>query len=211
MDKLQQLVQIYNGKVVNNNINWAYFNEEAALPRQGWKIHISAHLENCLEVFERIIPLLIKKKISFKTVATLADLEKLNIGLFGQSQIGKFITIYPEEKLTPIASELLEATKEFTSPIISSDKRIESSVVYYRYGIIDPKDGRQDYLINNDGLYIKDERKYKTAVPTWLSDPFLSEDKTEGIGDLVITKVIRKRGRGGVYEGFFKKNKVIVK
>ena len=66
---------------------WAYPKNEDLkakdLPRQGFKIHISATILNALEIGNKILPTLLKNKISFKIARSLTTLQKLNDGRIG--------------------------------------------------------------------------------------------------------------------------------
>src|SRR3712207_5512477 len=64
---------------------------------QGWKLHLSASVVSALPLVERALPLLRSEEASFKVAASLQRLHALNVGLGGYSQIGKFITIYPND------------------------------------------------------------------------------------------------------------------
>ena len=66
-------------------------------PSQGWKIHVSATILSACDIFRLIAPYLKKRDTLVKATKSLTELQKLNAGIFyGFSQVGKFITIYPE-------------------------------------------------------------------------------------------------------------------
>ncbi len=74
-------------------------------PKTGWKFHVSANLENELEVAEGILPLLRKYEVTHKVDVSKnwGDTEKEN-----KSQIGKFITIYPsDDENTTLLADLI--------------------------------------------------------------------------------------------------------
>src|SRR5215472_1892245 len=65
-------------------------------PSQGWKLHVSATPLSACCVFRAIAPYLKRHDVEFKAPKSLAELGKLNAGIFyGFSQVGKFITVYP--------------------------------------------------------------------------------------------------------------------
>src|SRR5438477_8598612 len=71
---------------------WLSFQKRgASLPDQGWKLHISADLTSAEPVLQRILPFLLQKTVSFKFTSSLNHLQRLNSGLLGESQIGKFL------------------------------------------------------------------------------------------------------------------------
>src|SRR5215472_11043444 len=66
-------------------------------PSQGWKLHVSATIISACSIFRLIAPYLKQRNASFKGSKSLKELGKLNVGIFyGFSQVGKFVTIYPE-------------------------------------------------------------------------------------------------------------------
>ncbi len=64
-------------------------------PEQGWKLHVSAGEPFAEEVLRRALPILLGEDAPFKVAATRERLSRLNDGRAGLSQIGKFITVYP--------------------------------------------------------------------------------------------------------------------
>lgn len=195
---------------------WAYFLPDNPLPRQGMKIHISAHLDNFMEVFGRVTPFLLENSIPFKCINSKDNLHSLNIGLFGLSQIGKFITIYPDEKIKEILRELEVICSGLNGPIITSDERVKLTNIYLRYGVIEPKDGKIGKLLTPTGKYIDDKRDGKKPFPYWVQGYDFLKSRTNLLENLVITKPFRLRGRGGVFSGVLRSEsgiieKVIVK
>src|ERR1700752_1524269 len=55
---------------------------------QGWKLHLSSIPEEALPLLERVVPLLVEEKVSFKFARTPALLGSLNEGGFGDLQVG---------------------------------------------------------------------------------------------------------------------------
>lgn len=70
---------------------WRYSSAgDAAGPVQGWKLHVSATVLSACEVLERVGPLLDARPVAYKAPRSLAELMKLNSGLYyGYSQVGK--------------------------------------------------------------------------------------------------------------------------
>src|SRR5215210_1942189 len=88
-------------------------------PTQGWKLHVSATVLNACKVLERVAPFLIARSVNFKAPRSLAELMKINSGLYyGYSQIGKFITVYtrtPAEAVS-LARALHQMTRRMAAP-----------------------------------------------------------------------------------------------
>ena len=102
---------------------------------QGWKLHISSVPVEAKRLLEVVLPVLLEAGAPFKLVRDLDALVELNGGGLGQSQVGKFMTIYPESDVDSraIAARLIETTRGFHGPIIPSDIRL-GDVVYARHG-----------------------------------------------------------------------------
>src|SRR5712691_9903777 len=85
------------GWQVNDTKQWLIVsNKHTTLPSQGWKLHISAGLSSAEAVLNSVMPVLYTERVHFKTVASLEQLLRLNQGVAGLSQVGKFITVYPD-------------------------------------------------------------------------------------------------------------------
>src|SRR4030095_5472072 len=104
---------------------------------QGWKLHVSAQPASAHTVLARCLPVLRHRHCSFKVAASAAVVSQLNAGIGGQSQIGKFITVYPatDVEAVQIAFDLDVATRGLAGPAIPSDRRLcGGSLVHYRFG-----------------------------------------------------------------------------
>ena len=109
----------------------------SCLIQQGWKLHISTVVPDALTLVDPVLPLLRREKVSAKVAGSLDVLGGLNEGWHGPSQIGKFITVYPDcgEQAVALAEMLDGATAGLRGPAVPSDRCLHSgSVVHYRYG-----------------------------------------------------------------------------
>lgn len=151
------------------------------LPRQGWKLHVSSYVPTAAETLRRALPPLVTLGVAFKVLGSLSWLERLNRGAAGISQVGKFITVYPqdEDSALEIAAALAPATRGMRGPLIPSDRSYaDGSALYYRYGGFDGT--RMQTLLGDivlavldpDGRLVPDLREATPAVPGWASDPF---------------------------------------
>ncbi len=193
--------------------NWCYSRRlRRDDPVQGWKIHVSATPLSAGAVFSRVGPILRAHDVLFKIPARLEFLAKLNSGLFGFSQVGKFITIYPrtESEVLELAHKLHAATEQLHGPEIPFDERYrKGSIVYYRYGSFRPDGANVNGTISDPaGKSHFDKRAFGGAIPPWLEDPFQRTkarvNSARALGalapDYLPFKVISQRGKGGVYE-----------
>lgn len=94
------LEQAKNNKkyIIEDNGYWTLFQPKDIkidLPRQGFKIHLSATTFNINTIFSKFFDYIKEINVEWKVLSTFRLLERQNIGFNGFSQVGKFITIYP--------------------------------------------------------------------------------------------------------------------
>ncbi|WP_434182246.1 protein kinase domain-containing protein [Bacillus thuringiensis] len=201
----------------NENMIWRYSrSSQPDDPEQGWKIHISATILSALEIFERVAPFLSDLKVLFKAPRSLHELKKLNCGLFyGYSQIGKFITVYPQtsEDAVYIAHQLHQLTYKLPCPSVPHDMRLnQDSTIHYRYGaftsslhIADENGSLVSAIRTPKGEITADLREPNSAVPNWITDPFIESSKFQfknsstPLTSVLTYEAISQRGKGGVY------------
>ncbi len=158
--------------------------ESAYLPAQGWKLHISATVYSAQAVLRRVLPVLFASTTNFKIAASLQKLLFLNRGYGGNSQIGKFITVYPkdDDEAVRLAIALDKATEGLSGPNVPSDRVLHpGSLVHYRYGGIGNALKIQTQLglilpaIQSpaNGL-VPDQRSVQYKMPDWVTDPFVA-------------------------------------
>jgi class IV lanthipeptide synthase len=154
-------------------------------PEQGWKLHVAATPLSAAAVFERSLPVLLDEGVRFKVVGTRLALVRLNSGLFGAPQVGKFLTVYPSDdaQAVRLAVALDEATRGLPGPRVPTDRPLRSgSLVHYRYGSLQrrvPPVGEDEPeplpydLLDPAGRLTYDPRPpYYLAPPPEVEDPF---------------------------------------
>jgi len=190
-------------------------NKKRELPKQGWKIHISATIYNYKEILEKTTIFCVENQLQFKFLADENALRDMNSKHANRGSSGKFITIYPinKEEFINVIEELYILLKEFEGPYILSDRPYkDSKTVYYRYGgfisILNVKlNGELDTVIYTPtGEYYSDLRLPYFNLPNWESDPFTSHESVKkknnpGLknGEYIIEKPIHFSNGGGVY------------
>lgn len=167
--------------------------ESIQLPEQGWKLHLAASPATAEQLLHCVLPLLLSEGVSFKVLSSLQDLEQLNNGSAGLSQIGKFLTIYPRhDEEAPRLASLLDAATEGIggAPAIPSDRPLRpGSLVHYRYGsfhfqVIQTAWGEFQTVIQAPGQeLIPDPRLSHYAPPSWAVDPFIAAGVAETLPD----------------------------
>jgi serine/threonine protein kinase len=155
----------------------------ASLPRQGWKLHVSSAVVSAEAVIHSALPILVTEGVTFKIAGSLPMLAELNSGALGMSQIGKFITVYPQDddQAVRLAGRLADATRGLRGPQIPSDRALDAgSLVHYRYGEfagiqVQLESGLPARLIEApDGMLFPDRRLNRYSPPAWADDPFLA-------------------------------------
>lgn len=130
---------------LNRRVPWmvhdATFSQQSfgtgAWPDQGWKLHVSATSLSAIPVLDAALDVLLRDGARFKVLNSIKLLTAANSGLFGISQIGKFITVYPNDDphAVRLAVELDAATRGLSGPRVPTDRALRpDSLVHYRYG-----------------------------------------------------------------------------
>lgn len=155
----------------------------AARPEQGWKLHVSANLHAAADVLRRVLDVLADVPVCFKFARTPDRLAALNGGAGSNSQIGKFITLYPvsDAQAVELAVALDRATAGLSGPAIASDRPLRpGSLVHYRYGsfgasVLQTSIGALvPTLRAPDGSLVPDRREGAFTPPPWADDPFVA-------------------------------------
>ncbi|MEU1332131.1 class III lanthionine synthetase LanKC [Streptomyces sp. NPDC005865] len=185
-------------------------------PQQGWKIHVSATLENADRVAEIVRDYCVPRTIPFKFVPAKHLLHLRNSKYAGRDHSGKAVTVYPadEKQLQEIVTELGELLDGFEGPYILTDLRWRQGPLYVRYGAFTRRmvDNGRGTLVpaieNGAGELVPDPRDPAFKVPEWLTlpaflEPALEARNTSTVADLPyrIEKALHFSNGGGVYAG----------
>lgn len=172
----------------NHERNYKYSNKDT-----GIKIHLSATILNYETILNRFLIWNKKYKIGFKVAKSLKVLNNLNTGIYGYSQTGKFITLYPIQNIDYIEKILISLYKLYNdqcSVIIPSDVSfLRSNVVYVRYGA----------FRNNIGGFIDKRNGY---IPNFIKNEFPVLDYSNYFvipNFIKILEIIRKNSKGGIF------------
>ncbi|GGS52407.1 class III lanthionine synthetase LanKC [Streptomyces griseoviridis] len=152
---------------------------DAALPDQGWKIHVAACLDNAESVLERVYRHCVDGGTAFKFVPSRYLLHQRNAKYADRAGSGKFITVYPadEERFERLAGELSELLAGEPGPHILSDLRLGDGPVHVRYGgftrrnCYDADGELRPAVARPDGVLIPDLRGPVFRVPEWVTVP----------------------------------------
>ena len=120
--------------VMDRRVPWATHDENFSQqsfgtgpwPDQGWKLHVSATALSAVEVLEAALDVLLADGARFKVLNSIKLLNALNSGLFGISQIGKFVTVYPSDDshAVRLAVDLDAVTRGRRGPRVPTDRAL---------------------------------------------------------------------------------------
>ncbi len=157
---------------------------DAAMPVQGWKIHVSGTTHSAAGLLAAVVPVLVENGVPFKCAADRILLSLINSKRWSRGGSGKFFTVYPRDtdQFAALLPKLDAVTKGFAGPYILSDRRYrDSGVVFYRYGTLQAQtalavDGtRVSVFINADGTLATEERGPLFRLPPGVEDPITGE------------------------------------
>ena len=149
------------------------------LPSQGWKIHVSAGLDNAADVLRVVYEYCTGLRISFKFLDDRAILLARSSKYAPRAASGKFITIYPsdEGELHRVLADLAAALDGEQGPYVLSDLRYGAGPLYVRYGgfvgqwVFDENGERLPAVRRPDGTLVPDQRRPTFQMPDWVQLP----------------------------------------
>ncbi|NGY62747.1 protein kinase/lanthionine synthetase C family protein [Lentzea sp. NEAU-D13] len=148
------------------------------LPKQGWKIHVSAGLDNAARVLKATFDYCVERRIPFKYLPTISIVLARNSKYAPREGSGKLITIYPTDtdQLRQICTELGAILDGEHGAYVLSDLRFGKGPLYVRYGGFSEQwleiDGQQVLAIEGpDGELVADKRRPVFSVPEWVELP----------------------------------------
>ncbi|MFE3251662.1 class III lanthionine synthetase LanKC [Streptomyces sp. NPDC059209] len=196
--------------------DWLAFRPvEHELPAQGWKIHVSACLDNAESILDRTAAYCVERRIAFKFVPSRYLLHTRNAKYADRGASGKFITIYPadDEQFGRIAGELDAILAGEPGPYILSDLRWNAGPVHVRYGSFTRRDCYADGMLrpaieNAEGKLVPDPRGPVFRTPDWITPPDVLRPHLEAraattvaSSPYVVEQALHFSNGGGVYVG----------
>ncbi|MGW8485500.1 class III lanthionine synthetase LanKC [Streptomyces sp. NPDC055886] len=194
----------------------SYSPDGLRLPPQGWKIHVSAALDNAASVLDRVVGHCLEHRLAFKCIPNAGLLALRNAKYADRAGSGKFITVYPpsEDAFPEVCTALMQLLEGEHGPYILSDLRCGNGPVHTRYGAFAARfcsgpDGRPvPAVADPQGRLVPDDRGPSFRVPSWVTPPgflmpHLEARAAVGLGDLPYTveKALHFSNGGGVYLG----------
>jgi serine/threonine protein kinase len=181
---------------------------------QGWKIHVSATLENAERVLDVVWDHCTREAVAFKFIRSRAVLLLRNSKYADRGSSGKLVTIYPssEAELGRILGELDARLTGEQGPYILSDLRWNQGPLYVRYGGFVPRFCTDETgtpvpaIADPNGVLVPDRKGPAFAPPPWvrLPDflmPQLAARNATAAGDLPyrVEAALHFSNGGGVY------------
>jgi len=171
-----EILQTYGLEYMSAGIYWQVGKMEKV---QGWILHLSVVVHQLPELLELVVPELVTKDIPFKIIMTEEMAAKKVHGGFGYIQLGKMVSIYPEndETANALAKDLIKITGAFRGPAIPTDRHL-GGVVYTRYGSFNPVEvniGKSEpikCIYNASGELIVDPYTIPFSLPEGITWPF---------------------------------------
>ncbi|MBW4701241.1 class III lanthionine synthetase LanKC [Micromonospora sp. RL09-050-HVF-A] len=185
------------------------------LPAQGWKIHVSARLDNAERVLTQVMDYCQPRGIPFKHLRGPRMLLMRNSKYARRGGSGKFVTVYPRDdaELELTAKELSALLDGEQGPYILSDLRYGDGPVYLRYGgfaaryCLSPEGQVVPAIADATGTLVPDRRDPVFHLPDWVTlpdflAPHLAARNAASTTELPyrIEKVVHFSNGGGLYE-----------
>ncbi|ANY09412.1 class III lanthionine synthetase LanKC [Pseudonocardia sp. HH130630-07] len=183
------------------------------LPDQGWKIHVSALLDNAERVLAAVAAHCVATGTPFKHLRSRRVLLSGNAKDADRASSGKFVTVYPRDDadLAGLLAGLAPLLAGEQGPRILSDLRIGDGPLHVRYGGFrhlwcDDTDGARVPAVRRpDGALVPDRRLPRFVVPDWVDVPGClvpHRDATVTGGSALpftVTSAVRFSNAGGIY------------
>ncbi|MFE3657970.1 class III lanthionine synthetase LanKC [Streptomyces sp. NPDC059165] len=192
----------------------AYRPLASELPPQGWKIHVSARLDNAEKILAQVWDYCVPRDIAFKFVPSRYLLHRRNAKYADRAASGKFITVYPvdDAQCRTICEDLDAVLGGEPGPYILSDLRWGAGPVHVRYGSFTERNCRDEHgdvrpaIEDADGRLVPDRREPAFHVPPWITlpdflRPHLRARSATTTTDIpyVIERALHFSNGGGVY------------
>ncbi len=191
-----------------------YAPETTTLPAQGWKIHVSACLDDAVRTLEIVWEYCTTNGIPFKFLRSEPVLVMFNSKSAFRGSSGKLVTIYPkdEAQLELLLTELAVPLDGVRGPYVLSDLRYGEGPLFVRYGsfferhCISESGERVLALENGEGTLVPDVRGPTFALPSWVTLPPFLEPHLAARNSVTTTglpyqieSVLQFSNGGGVY------------
>ncbi|MFD8598347.1 class III lanthionine synthetase LanKC [Kitasatospora sp. NPDC059646] len=187
---------------------------EPPLPEQGWKVHVSACLDNAPWILDVVRAHCFEHGVAFKFLRSPALVQTQNAKYASRGSSGKFMTLYPadEAQLERCLTDLDEALAGAPGPYVLSDLRWRSGPLYLRYGAFTEQWCRNAEgelvlaLREPSGVLRPDVRRAAFELPEWAPVPAVLAEAVAGAGrssvgefPYTVERALHFSNGGGIY------------
>ncbi|MCX4745022.1 class III lanthionine synthetase LanKC [Kitasatospora sp. NBC_01287] len=167
---------------------WVYLHpEDAVLPDQGWKVHVSGGLDEAPEIIDTVLEFCREELLSVKFLRGRETVLKANSKYAPRGSSGKLLTLYPrdEAELLRVLEGLEPRLAGRRGPYILSDLRWRDSLLFVRYGAfrqlycLDEQGRTVSALRDAEGTLVPDLRRPVFSVPDWITVPDFLREQVE--------------------------------
>lgn len=196
---------------ITSDSDWTHYGQPVGTPPdQGWKIHLSARLQDAERIRSLAAEFCRTAGWSFKHLADRTVLERANAKDAPRTSSGKFVTIYPPGSAVDEAllDHLTAIFGDCRGPRILGDLQWRNSVVHVRYGAfrsLSDWDGKPAIRDPSDAL-VPDRRGVVFDPPDWVELPnwvaaerFRSAGADEPLSRMRVSGAYSFSNAGGVY------------
>ncbi|MFD5559178.1 class III lanthionine synthetase LanKC [Kitasatospora griseola] len=184
------------------------------LPEQGWKIHVSACLDNAPWILDVVRAHCFEHGVAFKFLRSPALVQTQNAKYASRGSSGKFMTLYPadEAQLERCLTELDDALAGAPGPYVLSDLRWRRGPLYLRYGAFTEQWCRNEEgelvlaLREPSGVLRPDVRRAAFDLPSWAPVPAVLAEAVAGAGrssvddfPFAVERALHFSNGGGIY------------
>jgi hypothetical protein len=196
---------------------WMHFVPRAVpVPTQGWKIHVSARMEDVDRVLDVVWRYCVERTIAFKLLRNRPVVTMFNGKSAFRGSSGKLGTIYPtdEDQLELVLKDLDGLLAGTRGPYILSDLRYGDGPIFVRYGAFTELHCLADNgqrvlaLADGEGHLVPDVRGPIFTTPPWVTLPGFLEPHLAARNAVTTTElpyeiesVLHFSNGGGVYLG----------
>lgn len=197
---------------------------DVALAPQGWKVHVSACLDNADAVLTTVAAYCTEREIPFKYLRGVDHLLLANAKYADRGASGKFITIYPAEaEVERVLTDLDKALDGSPGPGVLSDLRWNDGPLSVRYGGFAERWCLSDTgtlvlaIEDPDGDLVPDNREPAFRPPPWVTLPAFLQPHLDARNSLTvdglpyrIERALHFSNGGGLYVGEHRESKARV-
>ncbi|MFI8454824.1 class III lanthionine synthetase LanKC [Kitasatospora sp. NPDC085464] len=186
------------------------------LPEQGWKIHVSACMDNAPRILDVVRTHCFTHRVAFKFLRSPALVQTQNAKYAPRGSSGKFMTLYPvgDDALERCLTDLDAALAGEPGPYILSDLRWREGPLYLRYGGFVEQFCRTETgelvlaFREPSGALRPDVRRAVFEVPEWapvpaVLAPALADPARTGPSEFpyAVERALHFSNGGGIYLG----------